>query len=80
MGGQPREVLRGCPQDRPYCRMETDDTSETPGDEYTVDSDPALAAETVGADPAAQSVQPLGTKRKRQHEGYYRDLHRGKKD
>ena len=56
------------------------EASDSPGDEVTVAPDPALAAETVDADLAAQSAQPLGSKRKRQREGYYRDLHRGKKD
>ena len=64
VGARPWQVLRGRPQGRPYCRTEIDETSETPGDEDTVASDPALAAETVGADLAAQSAQPLGKKRK----------------
>ena len=64
VGARPWQVLRGRPQGRPYRRTEIDETSETPGEEDTVASDPALAAETVGADLAAQSAQPLDTKTK----------------
>ena len=46
------------------------EASDSP-DEVTVASDPALAAETDGTDLAAQSAQPLDTKRKRQHKGFY---------
>ena len=55
------------------------EASDSPGDEVTVASDPALAAEMDGADLAAQSAQPLDTKRKRQHKGFNKTFMKARK-